>query len=290
MRMTIRRLSALMLALLALLLIGSAQADSSSWSCPGCGRQGNTGNYCANCGTARPQTESWSCVYCGNQNRGGSYCVNCGAARQRGNTVPQTVFVGDQVVFGRYEQDGNPSNGKEPIQWRVLDVQDGKALLISSYALEALAYNNSKVSCTWSSCTLRTWLNQTFYRTAFTYDEQQAIALTRVDNSSAQGNRSWSTANQPTTEDKVFILSYAESSLYFSSKEDRCVYPTAYLASRQDVYTRYNTGYCWWWLRSPGNAGNKACFVNTLGLRDNHLVDQVYGPVRPCIWVDASAL
>ena len=36
--------------------------------------------------------------------------------------------VGDTVIFGQYEQDGNLDNGSEPIAWQVLDVQDGKAL------------------------------------------------------------------------------------------------------------------------------------------------------------------
>lgn len=30
---------------------------------------------------------------------------------------------GDVVKFGSYEQDGNVSNGKEPIEWRVLEVE-----------------------------------------------------------------------------------------------------------------------------------------------------------------------
>ncbi|MFR3410007.1 MAG: hypothetical protein ACLTXW_11150 [Christensenellales bacterium] len=39
--------------------------------------------------------------------------------------------VGDTVMFGQYEQDGNLDNGSEPIAWQVLDVQGGKALLMS---------------------------------------------------------------------------------------------------------------------------------------------------------------
>lgn len=32
--------------------------------------------------------------------------------------------VGSIVTFGRYEQDGNPDNGQEKIEWIVLDVQN----------------------------------------------------------------------------------------------------------------------------------------------------------------------
>lgn len=43
--------------------------------------------------------------------------------------------VGDIFKFGSYEQDNDTSNGKEDIEWLVLEVKDGKALLISKYAL-----------------------------------------------------------------------------------------------------------------------------------------------------------
>lgn len=44
--------------------------------------------------------------------------------------------VGHYVSFGKYEQDNNTSNGKEKIEWLVLEVKDGKALVISKYALD----------------------------------------------------------------------------------------------------------------------------------------------------------
>ena len=37
------------------------------------------------------------------------------------------VKVGDYIKFGAYEQDNNTSNGKEDIEWLVLEVKDGKA-------------------------------------------------------------------------------------------------------------------------------------------------------------------
>lgn len=52
--------------------------------------------------------------------------------------------VGDTVIFGQYEQDGNLDNGSEPIAWQVLDVQGGKALLMSRYALDCLPFHDEK--------------------------------------------------------------------------------------------------------------------------------------------------
>lgn len=77
------------------------------------------------------------------------------------------VQVGDIIEFGSYEQDNNPSNGPEPIEWRVLEVSDGSALIVSQYALDARAYNKERVRITWAECTLRGWLNGEFYATAF---------------------------------------------------------------------------------------------------------------------------
>ena len=40
--------------------------------------------------------------------------------------VLQAANVGDYVTLGVYEQDNVESNGKEPIEWRVLDQQDDR--------------------------------------------------------------------------------------------------------------------------------------------------------------------
>ena len=53
--------------------------------------------------------------------------------------------VGSIVTFGQYEQDNNTGNGPEEIEWIVLDVQDGKSLLLSRYGLDAKPYNTPKV-------------------------------------------------------------------------------------------------------------------------------------------------
>ena len=70
--------------------------------------------------------------------------------------------VGHYVSFGKYEQDNNTSNGKEKIEWLVLEVKDGKALVISKYALDCKPYNTSSTNVTWETCSLRNWLNNDF--------------------------------------------------------------------------------------------------------------------------------
>ena len=79
--------------------------------------------------------------------------------------------IGDYVTFGTYEQDNNESNGAEEIEWQVLDKKDGKVLLLSKYALDCKQYNAEWEYVTWETCTLRSWLNEEFYKTAFTSKE-----------------------------------------------------------------------------------------------------------------------
>ena len=78
--------------LLVLLLVSAAclaLADGSTWKCTKCGRSGNTGNFCPNCGTAKPQDSSWVCGYCGVRNSG-NFCTNCG----RGKTATREPIYG----------------------------------------------------------------------------------------------------------------------------------------------------------------------------------------------------
>ena len=86
----------------------------------------------------------------------------------------QSGFTGGNgnVTFGSYAQDNDRSNGTEPIEWIVLDVQEGKALLLSKYGLSAAGYHDTWDDCTWETCSLRTWLNDRFLNWAFSLEEQ----------------------------------------------------------------------------------------------------------------------
>lgn len=63
--------------------------------------------------------------------------------------------VGDTLYFGSYEQDGNESNGKEPILWRVLEADGTKLLLVSDEILDIRSYNNAAGEVKWADCSLR---------------------------------------------------------------------------------------------------------------------------------------
>ena len=204
------------------------------------------------------------------------------------NLSPQVriykTSVGGVVTFGAYEQDNNTSNGREAIEWIVLDKKDGKALLISKYGLDCQPYNTSSTSVTWETCTLRSWLNTTFYTTAFNADQQSVIASTTLMN---PDNPSYDTDGGNNTTDKVFLLSIDEAKKYFASNSARQCTATAY-AKALGAYE--DDGCSLWWLRSPGGHSSSAAYVTFTGSVVGNYGSYVHNAyaVRPALWVDIS--
>ena len=197
--------------------------------------------------------------------------------------------VGNIMPFGHYEQDNDLENGKEEIEWLVLDREADHILVISKYALDCQTYNNTMINVTWQGCTLRTWLNSQFFNDAFTIEDQKAILTTSVDNSSHQGCSDWSTVGGNDTYDRVFLLSFREAKKYFDSKNARCCEPTAYvIASNVSI----NNGNCTWLLRSPGRHQQSAAIVNRNGdLGGYHFfIGYADDGVRPAMWINNAEL
>ena len=205
--------------------------------------------------------------------------------------------VGKYVTLGHYPQTSG-GNDNTPIEWLVLARDGNKALLISRYGLDAKPYNEKLVDITWEKCTLRTWLNGTFLNKAFTAAEQKGILLTNVDNGSSQGYSKWSTSGENNTQDRVFLLSYAEADKYLGvdSKNTKSrVAPTAY-AIKQGAYTSSSNKTAdgaasgWWWLRSPGIREDFAASVLNDGSIFGYLdVSCDDGCVRPALWINLES-
>ena len=151
------------------------------------------------------------------------------------------VSAGDTVAFGQYPQTTEGTD-RTPIEWIVLDVQDGNALLISKYGLDVQPYSTESTAATWETCTLRAWLNGDFLNAAFTPEEQEAILVSETDNSRDQGYGDWNADDGSNTQDRVFLLSYAEANKFFRVTADNKenigarIRPTAYAVSR-NAYT-----------------------------------------------------
>ena len=207
--------------------------------------------------------------------------------------------IGNYVTFGHYPQT-NAGNDSMSIEWLVVARNGQKALLLSRYGLDAQPYNNEFTSITWEKCTLRTWLNGTFLNKAFTTKEQTGILLTNVDNSNEQGYSGWSTNGGNNTQDKVFLLSYAEANKYFGvtdndSNNTRARATSTAYAIKNGAYTSNshktadNTTVSEWWLRSPGLDQNNAARVFGDGTLRARSVSDASVVVRPALWVDLES-
>ena len=209
--------------------------------------------------------------------------------------------VGGCVTFGTYPQT-KAGNDRTPIEWLVLDydANNNRALLLSRYGLDSQPYNTERKSVTWENCTLRTWLNKTFLNTAFTAQEQAAILTTDVDNGKHQGYSGWNRDGGNNTQDRIFLLSYAEANKYLSlNPNDRTntksrVSPTDYAVWQADAsasgshMTSDGSAAGAWWLRSPGTDSIGIAYVTDLGVLFDCSVNFAGVCVRPALWIDLA--
>ena len=186
----------------------------------------------------------------------------------------------------------------EPITWRVLDVQSAKAFLMADLVLDSQDYYYSTSNRTIGGSTvyannyehshIRSWLNDTFYNTAFNTEEKARILTTTVDNSLASTGYSSNPYTCANTSDKVFLLSYAEatSATYgLNTDASRQLQPSAY-AQSQGVYTYTPNGNSYWWLRSPRDYyGHSARRVSDDGDVYDSSVDRTRSGVVPALWI-----
>ncbi|MCL2767349.1 MAG: DUF6273 domain-containing protein, partial [Synergistaceae bacterium] len=198
--------------------------------------------------------------------------------------------VGAVIQFGGYD-------------WRVLDVQDNRALILSDKIIEKRAYHNIGGNIIWEVCDLRSYLNGEFLQ-KFTAEDQERIVETRINN---PDNLWYGVTGGNDTTDKVFLLSLEEADRYFGDSGDyenkrrkryEGQHPNGEWVPANDgrVFsntsdsgriTEYNDEASWWWLRSPGIYNSLAAdvnldgFVNVRGI----LIYNVHGGVRPALWL-----
>lgn len=209
------------------------------------------------------------------------------------------VKPGDILTFGQYHQT-DAGTDRVPIEWLVLEVQDGKAFLVSRYGVDTGHYDvNGKFA--WEECGMRSWLNSTFMQEAFSEQEAAAILVTEVDNSTAQGYSEWQTKDGADTQDKLFLLSFAEADRYFgpigvgvgNGSVSARIRPPEFaiksgLYKASDYTLEDGTGTGWWWLRSPGRNNTNVAYVDYDGSLDS-LNGGATGCVRPAFWLDLAA-
>jgi hypothetical protein len=207
--------------------------------------------------------------------------------------------------------------------WLVLEVQDGKALLLSEYALYFLDHDRNryhgvyepdlslkekyaKYATSWADCDLRAYLNGEFYD-SFGADEQARIMDTHNENqnnqwwydramaSGADGWIPYAPEGGADTTDKIFILSLEEVVRYLgdsgqlANRPDDDTYMIDDQFNEERVVQVLNGGYSVpWWLRSPGMMNYKAAVVSP----DGYIMiggSDVWSDsckARPAMWVN----
>ena len=203
--------------------------------------------------------------------------------------MPIDIEIGDIINFGKY-------------RWCVLDVDGGKALVITESVIGERAFHSASDianKALWEHSDMRKYLNTEFY-SQFPPPEQEKIIgtnLTNLDNP-------WYGKNQyNNTQDKIFLLSYEEVVQYFGDSGDlknrRGVdmgYGQVHGDAIKDEYNKARStlnldGFnAWWWLRSPGAPRAEHDHV-TAGSVDNVIwlcgddVRKNDGGVRPALWL-----
>ena len=168
------------------------------------------------------------------------------------------------------------------MEWRVLAVEGGKALLITRKGVDVQVFNPQPATYTvWETCSLRAWLNGEFLENAFTDRERSAIRETAVEETI---NEKYDTSSGKSTTDRVYILSFQEATTYFSSDDDRTCYPTAYSAGKNGWST---VGYGVCWTRTPGQDNYHVALIGEMGnlFYEGWWVHNEDALVRPAVWV-----
>ena len=142
----------------------------------------------------------------------------------------------------------------EPISWTILNENNDTALILCDMIIDSqqFDYENGSYYNDYAESTIRAWLNDNFYNTAFDELQKEIILTTTVDNSAASTGYSWNQYACEDTEDKVFLLSYKELTTYLTTNASRMMKTTDY-AQSQGAYSTSSSyfGNGPWWLRSP---------------------------------------
>ncbi len=201
--------------------------------------------------------------------------------------------IGDRINFGNYK-------------WRVLDIHDNAALIITEYIIEQRGYHDSYTNITWADCAMRKYLNEEFYDKFTENDKTRIIPVLNKN----PDNEWYHTEGGADTKDRIFLLSTEETVChYFGDSSSKLYGPgkkQRYWFERKDENNGKRTtgfpdvcnGTWWWWLRSPGRVGVKAVYVHgdgNIGIQGNNILKgNVGGPfhngdsqggVRPALWL-----
>lgn len=184
--------------------------------------------------------------------------------------------------------------------WRVLDIQDNVALLITEDIIEQRAYHDAYKEITWADCSLRKYLNGEFYDKFSEADKSRIMPVLNKN----LDNQWYGSKGGVDTKDSIFLLSIEEVCKYFGDSRSK-LYNRGknqrYWFERKDEnnskrIARFEgeTWGSWWWLRSPGRVSVKAVYIHgdgNIGIQGNNILKgnisdgKCTGGVRPALWL-----
>ena len=197
--------------------------------------------------------------------------------------------AGDKISFGSYE-------------WRVLEVKNNTALIITEYIIEQRAYHNAYKDITWADCSLRKYLNSEFYDRFSAAEKSRIIPVLNKN----PDNQWYGTKGGRDTQDSIFLLSIEETVCrYFGDSSSKLYSPgknQRYWFERKDKNNSKRIarlesrkeGSWWWWLRSPGRVSIKAVYIHgdgNIGIQGNNILKgnisdgECKGGLRPALWL-----
>lgn len=212
-------------------------------------------------------------------------------------TIEEELTIGDIVLFGSYEQDGNEENGAEPLEWIVIKQEKNRVLMLTKYAFEVMDFAPQGSDGRWVISSIREWLNSTFYEQSFSEPEKQRTIITPLQNyyredvwyaRNAQGADFYHPGKEliedEETDDYIFLLTAEEADQLDISI--RICKPTTYALDNGAKIFR--SGDCSWWLRSVGISQSTVGFV-----MQNREVGSYYTVaegrcVRAAVWVETG--
>ena len=153
------------------------------------------------------------------------------------NNYPKTDFW-----FGTYPQNDGTGVQKEPIKWRVLNINDNEAFLVSDKILDYYRYYDSdSYSVEWEDSDARVWLNNELLN--------NILSTSQIDD---VVNKKIYIREQTATTDRLFLLSEDEANKYFANDNSRIATDSNYSYSKNTGNADFDqTLYRGeWWLRT----------------------------------------
>lgn len=189
--------------------------------------------------------------------------------------------------------------------WRVLDIQNDTALIITEDIIEQRPYHAAYKPVTWAECSLRKYLNGEFYDSFSAEDKARIISVINRNHD----NQWYGSDGGEDTQDKIFLLSIEEvvckyfgdssSLLYNKGKNQRYWFQRKDPNNSKRIAKVLEKGYIsWWWLRSPGRLNLKAVYIHgdgNIGIQGNNILKgnigdgRCIGGVRPALWLRMEA-